>query len=90
MNDFDAVDFNLSFGNFDPTDIQVDETINAVFIVDISPSITSYARELNHAFNDFIQSMQQSHVADQLLVSVLEFNDKVSTKIGRASCRERV
>ncbi len=82
MQDFDNVDFNLQYGNFDPNDIQVDETINAVFVVDISPSIGSYAMHLNTAFADFIQTMQKSHLADQLLVSVIEFHDQVKIKTG--------
>lgn len=82
MSDLDNVDFNLSFNNFNPEDIQVDETINAVFIVDISPSITSYVNDLNHAFNDFTETMQKSHVADQLMVSIIEFNEQVRVKTG--------
>ena len=82
MSDFDSVDFNLNYNNFNPEDIQVDETINAVFIVDISPSITTYVKDLNHAFNDFTETMQKSHVADQLMVSIVEFNDKVNIKTG--------
>ena len=82
MSDFDAIDFNLSFNNFDPNDIQVDETINAVFVVDVSPSIGTYVKDLNFAFNDFTQTMQKSHVADQLMVSIIEFNEKVGVKSG--------
>lgn len=82
MSDFDAIDFNLNFNNFNPDEVQVDETINAVFIVDISPSITSYEKDLNHAFNDFTETMQKSHVAEQLMVSIVEFHDKVKVKSG--------
>ncbi|MEO1654933.1 MAG: hypothetical protein AAFU64_15405, partial [Bacteroidota bacterium] len=82
MSDFGSVDFNLSFNNFNPEDIQVDETINAVFIVDVSPSISTYVKDLNHAFNDFTETMQKSHVADQLMVSIIEFNEKVEAKSG--------
>ena len=78
----DDVDFNLSFNNFDPNDIQVDQTINAVFVVDISPSIASYVQHLNDAFSDFVGSMQRSHVADRLMVSVIEFSEKVRIKSG--------
>lgn len=80
--DFDDLDLNLSFNNFDPDKIQVEETINAVFVVDISPSIYSYSSDLNATFNDFIQTMQQSHVHDRLFVSIVEFNDKVKVKSG--------
>jgi len=47
------INFNLDFGNFNPEDIDTDETINAVFIVDTSPSITPFVKDLNKAFNDF-------------------------------------
>lgn len=73
---------SLNFNNFDPDQIQVEETINAVFVVDVSPSVSSYIRELNAAFNDFIQTMQQSHVHDRLFVSVVEFDDQVYIKSG--------
>ncbi len=82
MSDFDAIDFNLNFNNFNPDEVQVDETINAVFIVDVSPSITSYEKDLNHAFNDFTATMQKSHVAEQLMVSLVEFNNQVTVKSG--------
>lgn len=79
---FSDIDFNLSFNNFDPENIQVDETINAVFVVDVSPSVTAYIKELNHALNDFTAAMQQSHIADRLLVCTVEFDEKVRVKSG--------
>jgi len=82
MSDFDSIDFNLNFNNFDPNEIQVEETINAVFVVDISPSISTYAKDLNHAFNDFTQTMQKSHVAEQLMVSIITFNENVAVLSG--------
>ncbi len=75
--DFLDLDFDLDFGNFNPDDIDTDETINAVFVVDTSPSITSYVKDLNRAFNDFTQTLQKSHIAPRLFVSVLEFNSEV-------------
>ena len=42
MNEFDSFDLNLNFNNFDPDQIQVEETINCVFVVDVSPSIGRY------------------------------------------------
>lgn len=41
MDRFNLPDFNIDFGNFDPQEISSDETINAVFIIDISPSVNS-------------------------------------------------
>jgi len=72
------LNFNLDFGNFNPEDIEVDETINAVFLIDVSSSVWSYVQDLNLAFNEFTESMQKSHIADKLLVSIIEFNDRIN------------
>jgi uncharacterized protein YegL len=77
-----GMDFGVSFNNFSPEDIQVEETINAVFVVDVSPSISRYNNELNTAFNEFVQEMQKSHIADRLFVSTIEFCEKVDIKTG--------
>jgi uncharacterized protein YegL len=82
MTDFDSIDFTLSYNNFDPNEIQVEETINAVFVVDVSPSVSTYVKDLNFAFNDFTETMQKSHVAEQLMVSIVEFNETVMVRSG--------
>lgn len=82
MNEFDSFDLNLNFNNFDPDQIQVEETINCVFVIDVSPSISRYVGELNNAFNDFVQTMQQSHVHDRLFVSIVEFDENVRVRSG--------
>lgn len=76
------MDLQLNFNNFDPEEIQVEETINAVFIVDVSPSITGYVDDLNNAFNEFVEEMQKSHVHDRLFVSIIEFCEQVEVKSG--------
>jgi len=82
LPNFADLDFNLDFANFNPEEIEVDETINAVFIIDTSYSISGFVNELNHAFNDFTQSMQKSHVADKLFVSIIEFSENVQVTSG--------
>jgi uncharacterized protein YegL len=79
---FADLDFNLDFANFNPEEIDVDETINAVFVIDTSYSVSGFVQDLNNAFNDFTQSMQQSHVADKLFVSIIEFSEKVTVTSG--------
>lgn len=74
--------FGLNFQNFDADNIQSDETINCVFVIDKSSSVTSYADDMNDALNDFLQTMQASHVADKLLVSTIEFDSKVNVVTG--------
>ena len=74
--------FGLVFDNFDPDKVQTEETINCVFVVDVSPSVRDYEDELNNGFNEFVQRMQKSHVADRLFVSTIEFNEKCKNKTG--------
>jgi len=82
MEDLDDLDIHLDFHNVDTDLIQVEETVNAVFVIDISPSVASYAKDFNAAFNDFIQTMQQSHISDRLLVSIIEFDHQVKVRSG--------
>lgn len=72
------INFNYDFGNFNPNDVSVEETINAVFVIDTSTSVLSYAPDLNNALNEFIERMQKSHAADKLFVSQVEFNNKIN------------
>jgi uncharacterized protein YegL len=74
--------FGLVFDNFDANKIQTEETINCVFVVDISPSVRDYENDLNNGFNEFVQRMQKSHVADRLFVSSIEFNENINVKTG--------
>ena len=74
--------FGLVFDNFDPSKVQTEETINCVFVVDVSPSVQDYEDELNNGFNEFVQRMQKSHVADRLFVSTIEFNESFKKKTG--------
>jgi uncharacterized protein YegL len=76
------VDYAFNFGNYDPDNLEVSETINAVFVIDTSGSVGRYVNELNSAYNEFLARMQKSHAADQLLVSLIEFNDTVHTVNG--------
>ncbi len=82
MENYNNLDFNIDFGNFNPEDIETDETINAVFVVDTSYSVQNYVKELNFAFNSFVESMQKSHISERLFVSIIEFNEQVKVKNG--------
>lgn len=76
------VDYDYNFGNFDPENVEVEDTINAVFAIDVSGSVTDYINELNKGLNEFVQRMQKSHVADKLFVSIVEFNSSVNVRSG--------
>ena len=80
---------NFDFGNdadFNPENIEVEETINAVFVFDLSASMgervqlkngstSTRCEELNKAANEFVENMAKSHVKDRLLISTIVFAD---------------
>ena len=70
----------LNFTNFDPSNISVSETINVVFIIDKSGSVTTYVDDLNNVLNEFLHELQKSHVSDRVLTSVIEFNQHIDVK----------
>lgn len=76
------IDFNYNFGNFNPDDVEVEDTINVQFVVDVSGSVTGYVKELNSGLNEFVERMQKSHVADKVFVSVVVFNHKIEVLTG--------
>jgi uncharacterized protein YegL len=82
MDNFNLPDLTIDFGNFDPQDISSDETINAVLVIDVSPSVDTYIGDLNAAFKEFLEEMQRSHVAEKLMVSIIEFNEKITVRSG--------
>lgn len=77
-----AANYAYNFGNYNPNDLEVQETINAVIVVDTSSSVHSYGHELNNALNEFITRMQKSHAAPNLFVSIVEFNDSINVTSG--------
>lgn len=76
------VDFDLNAGNFNPDDVEVEDTINAVFVIDVSGSVGGYVNELNKGINEFTQRMQKSHVAEKLFVSIVEFGSRAEIMSG--------
>lgn len=73
---------NLQFGNFNPEELAADEVINVVIAVDVSYSMRPKADALNAAYNEFINHFKGSHVAEKLMVSLIEFNDKIAKHTG--------
>jgi len=78
----DNIDFDYDFGNYNPEDVEVEETINAVFAIDVSSSVSGYVDELNKGINEFVEEMQKSHVSDKLFVSMVEFASDVNVRTG--------
>jgi len=76
------VDFNYGFGDFNPDEVEVEDTINVQFVVDVSSSVRGYVSELNAGFNEFVSRMQTSHSADKIFVSLVVFNHQIETVSG--------
>ena len=78
------LDLNVDFNNFDPESIDTEETINAVFVLDVSPSMSqnNAIGELSKAYNEFISEMKNSHLKDRLFFSVIEFAETVEVRNG--------
>lgn len=70
----------IQFHNFDPSAIQASETINVTFVIDKSGSIGPFVNDLNTVLNDFLHELQRSHVADRVLMQVVEFNGNIDVK----------
>lgn len=81
---FSGVNFALKFKNYDPNQVTADVTINAVFVLDVSPSMDEQLQgsnksridALNEGLNEFIAEMQSSHIKDSLFVSEIKFANK--------------
>lgn len=67
----------FGFSNFDPADLDTDNTINITFVIDVSPSIENYEDPLNEMFRGFLENVQKSHAADNVLVKIVRFSEKV-------------
>lgn len=78
MDEFNFMSsMGLNFTNFNPENIQVSETINVTFVIDKSGSVNNYVDDLNNILNEFLHELQRSHVADRVMVSVVEFNENI-------------
>ena len=92
MEDKVKFDFGMD-ADFNPDNIQVEETINAVFAFDLSGSMaeeivlkdgshSTRCEELNKAANEFVEKMANSHVKDRLLVSTIIFDSNIEVLTG--------
>lgn len=82
QNQFALMGTGFNIGNFDPSSIQEDEVILMGIAMDVSPSVGGFETELNQAFGSLVEELQQSHVADKILVKIVEFSEKIYDKTG--------
>ena len=91
MNENKNEDMDFDFGggaDFNPENIEVEETINAVFVLDKYSSMgnrvgnSTRIDELNSAVNIFVEEMSKSHLSDRLLVSTVVFDHEIEVLTG--------
>ncbi len=73
---------HLTFGNFDPTNLNMEEVVNITFLIDTSYSMKSHENELNKQIEDFITWMQGFHQKHKLFLSIGKFDVKSEVLTG--------
>lgn len=73
---------HLSFGNFDPSNMDMEEIVNTTILVDTSGSMSSHSGELNQQISDCIRWMQEFHQAPKLFLSIGRFDSNIEVITG--------
>ena len=84
MSNFETYQ-SFSQDNFDPNEIAnlTSSVIQFVVVLDVSPSISSFYRDMNVALSDiFMKELKGCHRKDDIMVKCITFCDKVVPKSG--------
>jgi uncharacterized protein YegL len=84
MSNFETYQ-SFSQDNFDPNEIAnlTSSVIQFVVVLDVSPSISSFYRDMNVALSDiFMKELKGCHRKDDIMVKCITFCDKVVHKSG--------
>lgn len=75
----ETLDLGVSFddSNFNVDNIDVDDVILSVFCFDRSGSISTYVNEMNSAMKETIDKWKNSHHAEKIMYSQIEFDSNV-------------
>lgn len=73
---------HLTFGNFDPSSLNIEETVNITMLIDTSGSMHGNKDELNNQVKLFMEWMQNFHQAPKLFVSIGTFDSKMDVITG--------
>lgn len=76
---------NFNNQNFDPNQVaqQTSSVIQIVLVLDVSPSIASYAASMNTATTEvFMKELKNSHRKNDILIKAITFCEKVEHKSG--------
>lgn len=84
MNEITSTPLSYQYGNqnYDPNEVDSDRVVLSVLLVDESPSIHSFEDDLNEIYRGYIQRSQNSHIAEELMLSVITFSSNVEIKCG--------
>lgn len=73
---------DFGFDNFNPDNIKSSDTINVVFVVDNSSSVSGFSDAMEEAFNEMKNNLRDSHVKHQIFFSTLIFNHEIISHTG--------
>lgn len=73
---------HLKFGNFDPTNLNIEETVNVTMLIDSSGSMSSYAQELNEDIEKNINEISGWSQAPKIYLSIGTFDSKIEVLNG--------
>lgn len=69
-------------GNFDPNNVDQERVVLLSIVVDRSGSTSTYARDFNQKLQEFLQSEQRSHIAEELFFQLVSFGSNVTVDSG--------
>lgn len=73
---------HMTFGNFDITNAEVEEVVNAIFLADTSISMEDYKDELNAQIKFCVEKIQSFHQKDIIYLSTGRFDHEIEVLTG--------
>lgn len=68
--------------NFDPNEVDNERIVLSSLVVDCSPSIQSFADDLNRVFKQYVERSKQSHISEELMLQTITFSSDVKVEHG--------
>jgi len=76
------INTSYNFGNFDPSNLDVEETVNVVVLIDTSVSMADKESILNDEIRFLIEACQHMHQAPKIMVSTGRFDSSIEVLTG--------
>ena len=73
---------HLSFGNFDPSNMDMEEVVNTILLIDTSGSMSDHIDELNQQFAEIVKSMKDMSQSHKIFCSLGRFDSDIEVLTG--------